>query len=1011
MSNNLSRRIFFQQLVLAGAGLQILPLLQACDSKPKLAIPEGTGMEPFKTWQEILYALQHSPDNFIAKRDRLVQEKDPKAMFNFVRDELILLPTDDRYFRDIWGGFQYGVNGALRTGMATPREKAIILRDMLIEAGFESRIVTENLILSEEEVKNILFRESKVEFNPPVSDSQYKKWRKSLGVKEEQGDFKEISDISEKAQKLASMLLEKTTPEQRQEKNPNRFQFGYKYVPAVGLIQEGKDICLHLFDPTVPFGQMHPKNRYQEFLDTKDVDEPDYDVTVSLKATDSFNLRKENELLTATYKASELVGNQLKINFLNNLTFEEQATQTIGSINTFTPSIALQDINKDATYLEERSFLGEPFSLSGEKVFEEAELFSKLNFKNFKPGTIDDVVSLEISAKPKVFPQVEVEIRPLDTNGEVVEGLSANNFKIKDNGNAVRGILKRNLIAPKILVLHDTSLSMPSIYRGKGMDEFVENTEVTIKELYPHAKINTLAVGSNVYTSALKAAQTNNDLILYVTDAHNSDKFDSRYKAVYEAGPPIIFLNVYESDTHFKHLRENLNFTEIPASDTEITSQEISRILGEMKLAPYAFQYNAFEEEGLHDVEVSIEKTPHTSKTNYQFPEVVESAVGKRIVGLYLYVKVGRQYEQRRILAGYDKITQYYVKPTVSMARDVHEALMGGITVAIEQAGATTSIRFSEYLQTLMDTRSWMEPYLKNDTETALEEIKKGAFDYPSVLLSMMQPIEQPVTTTSATYVSGLRFGVLRFIPAIFSEKSKISFDYMRTSEYRTLTRTGNKWFETNASKTAQLALLEASVFPTTTYSELEGLELAFTKNLPKGVYNADKLGENQQYFKQYLFKGGMYNFFDAEAKKKAFWNMNYKTGELYGILPELTGGGGASVEQQLKRIDDVVKEYQRLLGTMNMGMMAAGGGLALGIVSAYSLTLVKLYAFASQALVIMDTSGMDDKIKKALAELACNVYKEILYTSLGPVGMGMAGIENLIASMGGSYSFVDCPA
>ncbi len=156
----------------------------------------------------------------------------------------------------------------------------------------------------------------------------------------------------------------------------------------------------------------------------------------------------------------------------------------------------------------------------------------------------------------------------------------------------------------------------------------------------------------------------------------------------------------------------------------------------------------------------------------------------------------------------------------------------------------------------------------------------------------MMQPIEKSVDENSATYVTGLRLGVLRFIPAIFSEKSTISFDYLRTSEYRTLTKTGDNWFQANAAKTAQLALLEANTFPKTTYSELKGLELAFSENLPKGIYNAEMLGENHKYFKEYLFRGGMYNFFDAEAKKKSFWNMNYKTGELYGILPDLTGGG-----------------------------------------------------------------------------------------------------------------------
>lgn len=1010
MNNQLSRRLFFQQLVLAGAGSYMLPLLQACDSNPKFKIPEGSGMQPFKTWEEMLYALSYSPDNFQAKRDRLVKEKNPQAMFNFVRDELILLPSDDQYFRYIKTGFQYGTKGALRSGMATPREKANILRDMLIAAGFEARLVYEHIELSEDEVKNILFCKTKTTFQPPVNSRQYRKWQKALGIPENQGAVSETPDVVQQAKQLANGLLEKVSPKQRKEDYAIKYHFGNRAVPAVVFKQNGEELYLHLFDPKVAYGLMHPTNVNGKVYDLAETDEPDMDVTIDLKATNSFNMREEDTLLTATYKASELAGNQLKVNFLNNLTFEEMATQTIGSINTFTPSIALQDMSKDAAYLEERSFLGEPITLSGEKVFEQATLFADLNLQDTKPGFVKDVKKMTVVVKPKVFPQVELELRPVNAEGNVVEGLTASNFKIEDNGQVVRGILRRNLIAPKVLIVYDSSMSMPSTYRGAGMEEFVKKTEKSIRLKYPHAKVDTWKVSSNVYTSALRAAQTNSDLVLYATDAHNSDKYDPKFKPFYDAGPPIIFLNVYETDSFYDALRKNLDFTEIPASDTEATIDKVNTILGEIELAPYVFQYNAFEEEGQHQVNVSLSSTLHKTNTSYIFPEAIDTAVGKRLVGLCLYIKVGRQYEQRKLIAGFDRIIHNSQKPTVAMANAVHEAMMGSMTMAFEHAGATDSVRFSEYLQSLLSTRSWMEPYLTNDTKATLEAIKKGGFDYPSVLMSMMQPIEQSINTESATYVKGLRIGVLTITPALFTKNSRISFDYLRTSQYRTLTKSGNGWFVANAQKTAQLALLEASVFPESTHSQLLNLELAFSENLPKGVYNGEMLGENTRYFYEYIFRGGKLNFFDASSEKLAFWSIDHYYGELYGILPDLTGGGGQSVAQQLKRIDDVVKEYQRLLGAMNLGIMAAGGGLALGIVSAYSLTLVRLYAFASEAIVLMDASGIDDKIKKAIAELACNVYKEILYTGLGPIGTGMAGVENLIAAMGGSYSFVSCP-
>jgi len=292
---------------------------------------------------------------------------------------------------------------------------------------------------------------------------------------------------------------------------------------------------------------------------------------------------------------------------------------------------------------------------------------------------------------------------------------------------------------------------------------------------------------------------------------HNNDTYDPKFKSFYDAGAPIIFLNVYETDSFYKSLRKNLDFTEIPASDTEATIAQVS---------------------------------------------------------LYLYVKVGRQYEQRKVIAGYDRIIHDSQKPTVTMANAVHEAMMGSMTMTFEHAGATDAVRFSEYLQSLLSTRSWMEPYLNNDIEAALEAIKKGGFDYPAVLLSMMQPIQQSVNNESATYVKGLRIGVLTITPALFSKNSRISFDYLRTSQYRTLTKSGSNWFLANAQKTAQLALLEASVFPENTHNQLHNLELAFSENLPKGVYSSKMLGENFRYFYEYVFRGAKLNFFDASAEK-----------------------------------------------------------------------------------------------------------------------------------------------
>lgn len=83
------------------------------------------------------------------------------------------------------------------------------------------------------------------------------------------------------------------------------------------------------------------------------------------------------------------------------------------------------------------------------------------------------------------------------------------------------------------------------------------------------------------------------------------------------------------------------------------------------------------------------------------------------------------------------------------------------------------------------------------------------------------------------------------------------------------------------------------------------------------------------------------------------------------------------------------------------MKMLNAIGGVALSIVATYSVTLAKLYAIVCETIVIMDASGMDEKIQMALKELAVNVAKTIYNGSLGSTGNIMSGLDALIGLMG----------
>ncbi|MEZ4781316.1 MAG: hypothetical protein R2816_07100 [Flavobacteriaceae bacterium] len=1009
-TKNSSRREFFKQLALGGMGLYLSPLLlQSCSE-------DDLGKPPFGVWKDMIKVLEESPDHFIGRRNALVASKNPEAMTNFVRQSFQIIPLQSDFLHHAANGTIYGKQMALRCGLATPREKAEILKDMLIEAGYEAKVVLEETNITLDEAKAIVYQKLTPEFAPPISKKQMRKWQKMMGVTNKEETHILTPDFIKSSETLANNLLNNIDKKYVRDRTVN-FRFHKAYVPSVLFYEEDVEKYAHVFDPKVSFGNLHPTNKNKTFSKAGEYKDPmDEDITITLSCRKALDHWNETELLSGTWKLTELLGNQLQIQFLNNISFEEQSVKTISEITSFTPCFALQDINKDVTYLEERTVLGEPITLEAVKIFENYNPDSLPN--NEEPAAVKKIHSFEGTVMPQAFPKVRLELSPKDAQGNIIEGISIGNFEITDNGQTVSGWMNQNVLSPKILLLYDTSASMPGEYAGKQIKLFLKNTEGAIKVAYPKAKVILQQTGSNIYTALLKAKQLDVDLILYATDGDNNDLFDPSYTPIYEAGPPAIFLNVKPQGTIYQYLRDNMDFIEIAADNQELTITEITKIIDGLKFPTYVVTYSAFGEKDAHNVEVKIKDTTHKVNLNYKFPEPSDHLLGNRMVGLYLTIKRLGKNPIKRVLAGYEPQNDFYANPTQltrKMIDEVHEMLLGGAVMAFEREAPTLSIQLTEYLQTLMSNQNWFEAYQEGNIKTAVEEMGKGGFSYPPILLSMLQPIQKNVTEQAITYPNGFRSCIVKVSPGFYNKETKTSFDFLPTSEYQTVCRSGTGNFEETLKKTAQLAILEGYVFEDSAYSQLKEKPLLLNKAMGHDErFSSQVLGSDYHYYGKQIFGGGILKLFDTSLQVKSFWKIDPIKGELYGILPNQTGGGTRTTYVQLMVLDNVVQGYKEVLSAMNVGLTVTGlGNLPLGLVATYSLTLVKLYALASQALILMNTTGMDEDLTIALQALACDLYKEILYDSFYGIGTAASTIENLIGAMGGingkDFSFFKC--
>ena len=209
--------------------------------------------------------------------------------------------------------------------------------------------------------------------------------------------------------------------------------------------------------------------------------------------------------------------------------------------------------------------------------------------------------------------------------------------------------------------------------------------------------------------------------------------------------------------------------------------------------------------------------------------------------------------------------------------------------------------------------------------------------------------------------------------------------------------------------KTAQFAVREKAIYPESSMALLEGLELIDKhKAREQGWFNEHR-GSNDYFWGEKLNRGSDRGILPISDEVRAFYRIDDETGQMYAILPDGSGGGALSTKQQLEELQLVINYYMSIVALLgHAGMVSGPGGVALGVVAQYGITLTKLYGFVCEAIIIMDASALDQQIEDALAELACNIAKEIAFGITGQAGAMMAGIDNLISQMGGP-GLVNC--
>lgn len=1010
---HLNRRAFFIKSFLASVALSSPGLFISCNKKPDF---EGSGIGPYKVWEEMLHYLKSSPDHLEGRMNTLIAQKDPKAMFDFVRDEFYLIPISDK---KIGYGYEskWGLRYVLRSGYATVREKAELLNNMFQKAGIPSRIRSERTSINPEESARFFFRLIERVTAPDIPGSVLRRWESVMGKAIESPEIINFSDDLEEATTLGRQIWDLLDLPENHYYNTFDFRWDNYNSPIVEFEYDGKVQYACVYDPEIPFGELHSGNP-NNLRDANQTKESEDKVSLKVTYREAISPKKVKELISGEWMAKELVGRQLDLLFLNNLSLEEQAATPINGISVFTPALGLQAMDESAEYMASRTVLADPITLKGERIRMNERSIS-IGDNEIKlssdPNLRSKVTKIEASIQEKVLPELQLNIKAFDSNGNLITGLQARDFTFSENGKPIKAFMKTNTLAPKVLLMADISMSMPESYSGVKLQDFIENLWSKITDNYPEAHITYWETPSSLYTWMLKASQSNYDLIIYATDGDNDDEYEPKNEMVYRNGPPALILNVKGSDFRyhretFDHLANLTNGLHLNATDQETTLEKIRSFFDSIEIYPYQFTLAALHQKGA--LKLGFDHRLFDELT-YQFDSLSTTVMGPSIIGVYLEIQYAKHPPIKRVLAGWDPIAYPNESPSEKMRNEVKDLFLGRTQLLFEGEGPTFSALLSDVLKAKLSTRPWGEALLKEDLAKAKEAYMQGFSSIDTTGLSLMLPLSKPATTSSFTFCGGLRIAIQSLRPGFMTEKGSSRFDFLPTSKFTTLHLDAKTAFQQTLQQTAQLAIREDRFFKESTYSALKNKSLVNINQL--NTYDWIKEYEKESdgsYWYEHVFRGRKLRLIDQKAGTKAFWHIDKDTGEVYGILADASGGGASDFDDHVDKTETLAEALGALIGIVENikgGGLNGIGAFSLGVIAQYGVTLVKLYAIASEAIMIMDTSGMDEKIREAMAELACNVAKEIFFATTGNAGSIMGGLDSLIELMVGDDSPFSC--
>lgn len=535
-----------------------------------------------------------------------------------------------------------------------------------------------------------------------------------------------------------------------------------------------------------------------------------------------------------------------------------------------------------------------------------------------------------------------------------------------------------------------------------------------ITTAYPGAVVTHWTTDSDLWSALADAAASEANVIAYVTDGHVNDERTPAIDRALAAGPPAVMVNVtgYERPTLTEMAAATGGVVAL-ADDPDTAERAVLDFLDDVDYVPYVITYAADRSgEPGSERTVTVRTARSDTRGTGRYVVPAEPALPPQLCGLYLRVELGDRVVTRT-LAGYDPLYEGEYGPvTRGHLDETFDVLFGSTYLSVEAEAPPASVAYDDFLAMKRSVADVDAALLSGDGEAIRAARDRGASFVPGDLLSAIRPLPATTTETTLTFSDGPRLTLYHERPALGADYVVKRVDYLPLSRFATVAERPDEAFRTTLERTAHLALVEGSAFETSTWSLLDGADLGEFDAVYDTLEN-DLASRWRTYGRGTWPSGRDYQLVPVDGAPFAYWNVDHETGSLLGILPDGSGGGSmeSDIREFIRHTDRVIDAFSLFLVAAGAAASAAVGGVpaiaisvgffSLGIVAAYGSTLIRLYGAAAMAIAVMDTSGLDQQVRVALAIAACNIA--VGFMLLSPTGDVIAGLTHLIGAMGGS--------